>query len=272
MTTVANDTSSPTDRHPRPGRPLMLAAGLLLLAVLVGAVVWVLVTLALPGRMDFSYRADLPPATQLRIDTASAAFTLTPSPDSGIHISAHGSYTDIEPTIHTTTGGDTATITNTCAHPGLFRRCDLQVQLLLPTKLPVTADVGNGQLTARDLSGPLNLTTGNGIIQAVTTTGTLSLHTSNGTIRLTDSRSAHVTADTTNGAMNLAFAVPPVTLAAHSTNGAVDITVPGTNAYFITATTTNGSKHIDLPTDRSAPDSITATTTNGAIHINPTSP
>ena len=265
---TAATTSSFTGRHPRPGRRWFLAVGLLLLAIIVGVVVWVLVRFVLPGHQNFSYGTDVIAARNLRVETSSAAFSLAPSPDGQVHISAQGSYTTTAPTVHPTTSGDTTTITASCPPTGI-NRCSLQVQVLLPAAMAVTADAGDGQLTASDLTGPLTLTASNGTIQTDRTTGTLSLNTTHGTIDVAADRSAHVTAATQNGTVNLAFAAPPTTVEATTTNGAVNIAVPPTDAYYITTHTTNGGIQTELPSDRYAAHTITATTSNGAIHIHP---
>lgn len=268
--TTSATTAPPTEGPHRRARRWVMTVGLLSLAVLVAVVAWGLITVVLPGHRSFSYTADTGVAAGggLRVETNNAAVTLAPSPDGQVHITAQGTYTTTAPTVGHSTAGDTTTITASCASTSV-NRCSLDVQVLLPAALAVTADAGDGQFTARDLTGPLNLTTSNGTIQTERTTGALALHTTNGTIDVASARSPRVSATTQNGTVTLGFAAPPTAVQATTTNGVVDIAVPPA-AYYITTHTTNGGIQTELPSDRYAAHTITATTSNGGIRVHPT--
>ncbi|HYI33244.1 MAG TPA: DUF4097 family beta strand repeat-containing protein [Glaciibacter sp.] len=213
-------------------------------------------------------RFDLEAGSRVEVTVPNASMEFGPSEDDLVHVIVTGSYFGPEPTIDALTSGDVTTVRGSCREEW-FNRCSLRITVALPESLPLSADGRNGRISAVGLTGALELETTNGGIDARTVRGDLDLRTTNGGIRVEDSRSADVTASTTNGNVDLYFTQAPQTVDAESTNGPVTVRVPDDGEeYFVAADTTNGTVDTDtVPSDRRAEREITAETTNGNVTV-----
>ncbi|SFN81540.1 Putative adhesin [Mycetocola miduiensis] len=214
---------------------------------------------------------DADAASMLLVNATNASIHLSASDDDDeIHATMNGSYAGRKPSLDVTTAGGQTEIRGGC--PGgwfLINRCQVRIEVSVPSDLDVTVGGQNGAIRADGLTGDLDLSTTNGSVEVDESSGVLSLHSTNGKIELQDSASTDVVAETTNGAVLLSFSDAPDEVTANSTNGGIRIVVPddGTE-YFIEAETTNGGVDTeDVPGDRRADRTITAGTTNGGITI-----
>jgi DUF4097 and DUF4098 domain-containing protein YvlB len=106
-----------------------------------------------------------------------------------------------------------------------------------------------------------------GAIRLTGLTGDVTADTAAGEIDGTDLGSAHTTVTSHAGAIKLRYQSAPSTVDAKTSAGAVEIHVPGTDAYAVDASTRAGDTNIGVPTDPAASRKITAHTTAGAITI-----
>lgn len=266
----------PTPPEPRrglsTGLAILLFVGipLLLIALLIAGVINAVG--AFRGTA-VTQNVDANAGNSLLLDTPNAAIRLTPSDDEQIHVSMRGSYSGERPRLEVGASGDETEIRGGCPDGWFFfNRCRVQIEVSLPEDLDVTAIGQNGSITADELTGDLDLSTTNGGIGVDGSSGVLVLHTTNGRIQLDDADSTEVRAETTNGAVHLAFSDAPDDVTANSTNGEIRIVVPddGTE-YYVEADTTNGRVDTeDVPGDRQADRVISAGTTNGNITIETT--
>ncbi len=246
---------------------LILFVGVPLIVLALIAVTAVIATAALRGS-PVNDQFDLDAGSRVEVIMPNASMTFAPSPDDQVHVTVTGTYSGERPRISADTAGDVTTIRGECGE-SFFNRCALRVEVEMPESLPLTVDGKNGRLVAERLTGQVQLETTNGGIDARTMSGDLDLRTTSGGIRVENSRSAEVSAETTNGNVDLDFARAPDSVNARSTNGPITVRVPDDGEdYFVAADTTNGSVDTDtVPSDRQADRMITADTTNGNVTI-----
>ncbi|MGN9836822.1 DUF4097 family beta strand repeat-containing protein [Nonomuraea sp. H19] len=102
-------------------------------------------------------------------------------------------------------------------------------------------------------------------IQVSGTTGKLRL-LSEGPITGDGLRSANVRCRTSDGAIDLSFASPPIGLDLQSRDGKVTATVPK-GSYAVTARSTDGSQRSEIKNDPKATSTIVARSTSGDVRI-----
>ena len=208
--------------------------------------------------------------TSVAIDVPNATLSLSPSDDDQVHVTMRGTYSGTKPRLAVQNDNGETEITGGCPRGWfLFNRCSVRIDIQLPAGLDVDVEGQNGGISATELDGDLDLSTTNGTLSIEEASGRLSLETTNGRIELTDVTSTEVEAETTNGAVRMAFTDAPNTVNAQSTNGEISVRVPDDGeSYRVDANTTNGKVDTaDIRTDPDADRSITARTTNGRVAV-----
>lgn len=146
--------------------------------------------------------------------------------------------------------------------------CEVAYTVTVPADLPVTADLDNGRLTLRDLTGAVTADGDNGRIELLRLGGEVRVQNDNGTIEGVGLRSSIVDTDSDNGRISLDFAEPPTFVTATSDNGRVEVVVPdGAEAYRVDARSDNGSTDVAVRTDPAGDRSITAHSDNGRVSV-----
>jgi Putative adhesin len=171
------------------------------------------------------------------------------------------------PTISNRVDGDLLSIGSSCPF-SVGLGCSGHVRLVVPKDLEVRVHNSDGSLTLRDLDGPLDVTTSDGSVNASNLTGQVKLRSSDGSLVATGLRSTEVDAATSDGSIRLSFEVAPVTVAAHSSDGSLEVAVPADGtAYQVTATTSDGSRNVSVPTDPSSAHRMQLSTSDGSIRV-----
>jgi DUF4097 and DUF4098 domain-containing protein YvlB len=138
----------------------------------------------------------------------------------------------------------------------------------MPSDVEVSGSTSNGAITAEVLNQAISLTTSNGVINVVEISGPAVFRTSNGDIFGAAMTSEEVEASTSNGRVQLAFAAPPGSVRARSSNATIEVILPAdAPAYAVETSTSNGRVVTDVRSDPAAPDSIVAETSNGDITV-----
>jgi hypothetical protein len=153
--------------------------------------------------------------------------------------------------------------------PGPPLWCNVDYRIVVPSRLAVEATTRNGSIEVRDVDGAVTAHTSNGAVRAARLGGHADLRTSNGSIEGRGLQGPSVSARTSNGAVELAFADPPTTVDARTSNGAVEVVVPhdATTYRVDVRTSWVGSTDVAVRSDPSSPRSITARTSNGSITV-----
>ena len=162
--------------------------------------------------------------------------------------------------------GSTLVVRGSCPHWTTW--CEVDYRLVVPSDLDVVVDIDNGRLTLRDLEGDVEVRADNGPIDLERITGDVRARTSNGRVDAAGLRSDRATASSSNGGVTLAFAQPPTSVRASTSNGSVEVVVPdGPERYQVRADTDHGATDVDVRTDPASDRSIDAETSNGSVTV-----
>ncbi|MEU5009291.1 DUF4097 family beta strand repeat-containing protein [Streptomyces sp. NPDC021749] len=140
--------------------------------------------------------------------------------------------------------------------------CSVTYTVDLPAGLPVSGETSNGAVHLSKV-GAVKVTTSSGAVALDGVTGPVDVRTSNGRITGRGLSGGHLTAETSNGAIDLTPARPQ-DVRAKTSNGSVTVRMPK-GRYAVSAHTSNGAKHIALTDDPSARYRLDLTTSNGDI-------
>jgi len=159
------------------------------------------------------------------------------------------------------------------------RYCGVDFLVALPVRADVELRTSNGAIAGKDLVGTLTAQTSNGAIEVTNVQGDLRLDTSNGAVRARGVEGA-IDIETSNGAIQYQGRPVGATHTLRTSNGRIDVTLPGDIALLVSAHTSNGTISTNLPltgdtqgTDWSAllnPPSaavLNLSTSNGSIWI-----
>ncbi|GGE95506.1 DUF4097 family beta strand repeat-containing protein [Mycetocola zhadangensis] len=274
-------TTPPPTGYPPAPPPQRMSRGLRLF-LLIGIPILVIVLIvafaislssairAASGGSNVSQDLNADAGSSVSIDVPNAALFLGPSDDDRVHVTMQGTYSGTKPELSLRNDDGETEITGGCPRGWfLFNRCSVRIEVQLPAELDVEAEGQNGGISASELDGDLDLSTTNGTVSVEQASGRLMLETTNGRIELTDVTSTDVEAETTNGAVLLAFTEAPDAVSARSTNGEISVRVPDDDeSYRVDADTTNGKVNTaDIRTDPDSDRSITARTTNGRVTV-----
>ncbi|MGW2408102.1 DUF4097 family beta strand repeat-containing protein [Streptomyces sp. NPDC001739] len=140
--------------------------------------------------------------------------------------------------------------------------CSVTYTVELPAGIPVSGETSNGAVHLSQV-GAVKVTTSSGAVDLDGVTGPVDVRTSNGAITGRGLTGGHTTAETSNGAIDLTPARPQ-DVRAKTSNGSVTVRMPK-GRYDISASTSNGAKHIGLTDDPSGRYRLSLTTSNGDI-------
>lgn len=262
-------TETPGARPPRSGTTRVLTwVGIVIVAIVLIAVA-IAVAVTLFRSTPVQQTADVTAPENVIVDVSNAEMRFAPSPDADLHVTLRGAYTGPRPELMTTTANGETRVTGGCPSGSIFTRCDVNLEVAIPASLPLTVNGSNGRITARELTGTVDISTTNGVLETTAMSGPVSLTTTNGVILVRDSRSPELTAQTTNGGIQVDFSQPPMTMTAATTNGAVEVKVPNdATTYRVSAQTTNGAVDTDaVPSDPSSARTLNLSTTNGPVTL-----
>ena len=129
----------------------------------------------------------------------------------------------------------------------------------------VTVDVrSDAPVRAVAIPGDLTIKVTDNWIRVEDSSGKLRLTGSGANITVTGSRSAEVTAQVTDGGVDLSFAAAPTRVEARSSAGPVKVTLPqGAETYRITTSSDAGTAKSSVPSDEASARVITAVAENG---------
>jgi hypothetical protein len=167
-----------------------------------------------------------------------------------------------------TVTGDVLTLSSTCTGgPLIADTCAVRTEITLPPGITITVRNTNGDTTVT-ADGPITVTSTNGDIDVAGGRAAIRIRTTNGDLRGRGLRAGSISAQSSNGDVDLRFAAPPGSVSAVSRVGDVRVRVPGDGtAYRVTAQAKVGSRSVDVPNTPTAGRSIHAASSVGDVTI-----
>jgi hypothetical protein len=212
------------------------------------------------------------PITALKVKLGTGDLTLTPGSDNTVTVTRRLHWSFRKPTFEERWDGQQLTVTANCdgfVTPGVFTpgpNCGVDYTLQVPAGISVQAVTDTGDITVRDLHGPLNLQTSTGDVSDSGASADLTLRSDTGDVLATGT-SAHVDASTDTGNVTLHLTAPPQAVSAQSDTGDVMITVPPGGVYKVQTSVDTGDANVTVTRNDTADRTITARTNTGDIGI-----
>jgi DUF4097 and DUF4098 domain-containing protein YvlB len=184
----------------------------------------------------------------LKVDSNAGNVKVTESDVKNVKVVEKVHYDKNEPTTtHDVDGNGALTLDYKCA---TNKACFVAYEVTVPrggVAIDVRTDAGN--VTLRDLTGPLDL------------------HTSAGKIDGEGLGSGTVTAQTTAGSIDISFAKVPTSVDAKTDAGRATVRVPGGRTYAADVTTTVGNAEVKVQRDDASPNKIKVHTGAGQARL-----
>lgn len=165
---------------------------------------------------------------------------------SSTSVTEQATYSKTPPATTRTISGTTLTVTYNCPEQVV---CAVAYVIQVPRGVTVRAQASAGAVRLADLAGNVTATARVGFIDATGLSG------------------SSVSLTTDGGAITASFAAAPATLRAVAHVGAIDLHVPGTVAYKVSADARVGHADIGVRQSSSSGHVITATTDVGSINV-----
>lgn len=266
LTTALPTDQPPSSRRPEGGRHTtlrVLAAVLAVLVVAFGA----LALVSLLARSHRQFSASYAGVSRVDVDADFETLHVTRG-HAGVRLDRSYAWSIGRPTVAQHRVGNRLVVSSTGCGFTVGLGCTGSVSLSVPPGVTLHLRTDNSSVSVQQVDGDVDAATSNGAVEVSGTSGRLRLHSSNGRIRATGLRSPRVDASTSNGDVELGFSTAPEGAVARTSNGSIDVTVPGDGRlYRVDATTSNGSRRISVPTDTAASRIIEAHTSNGTVRI-----
>jgi hypothetical protein len=193
------------------------------------------------------YRITSPVSTVVVISHV-GNITVTGGSGSSTSVTEQATYSKTRPETTRTISGKTLTVTYTCPTQLV---CAVAYAVQVPRGVTVRAQASAGAVTLSDLAGNVTATAKVGIIYATRLSGS----------------AVSLTAD--GGGISASFTAAPATLRAVARVGTVDLHVPGSVAYKVSADAHVGHAEVGVRQSSSSGHAITATTDVGSINVSP---
>jgi hypothetical protein len=189
------------------------------------------------------------PVSTLVIDGSAGAVSITGSRRTTVSVTEYRYYSSAQPATSHAVNGSTLTLSYTCPAE---RDCGVAYAVKVPRGIAVRVRYVTGAIRLSGLAGPITAATGTGAIDA------------------SGLASTTVTLSTRTGAISAGFTKPPTALQASTGTGEINIGVPDTVRYNVTA---EASTYIvNVNTDTTSPYAITARAGIGDITVVPGAP
>ncbi len=147
--------------------------------------------------------------------------------------------------------------------------CSVDYTVSIPADRPVTVD-GSGSVRVRGMTASVDIDSDDGRIELDDIGGAIDVSNDDG--RIVGRRLTAPTVDATNqnGSIELSFLDPPQSVAAHTSNGSIEVVVPDTEVlYRVEMDTSHGGTDNLVRTDPNSDRVIDLSTRNGSITVRP---
>lgn len=161
-------------------------------------------------------------------------------------------------------------------------RCQVDYEVTLPAEVPVTGDLGSGDLRVsgmrsvqadvksgsvelEDISGRVEVRASSGDIRLADVQGDVVVRTGSGEISGSDLRGRQLTAESGSGDVELAVSEAE-SVRVETGSGDIELTVPP-GAYAVKSRTGSGEEEIEVPVDPNARQELLLSTGSGSIRV-----
>jgi hypothetical protein len=143
--------------------------------------------------------------------------------------------------------------------------CSIKYTVLIPAGAAVIAATSSGDVSIRDLTGPVSVQAVSGDVRLERLAGSLDVQAVSGDVRSADTGSGPVTVQVTSGDTSLSFTGAPRSVDVQGTSGDVSIGLPA-GVYAVEVETTSGQQTVTV--DRSSSGQrVTAKTVSGDVTV-----
>lgn len=210
--------------------------------------------------------------SRLTVDSGSGDVTIAAAPDgtSTVAVTRHLSWNRVAPRVSEKKQGHTLVVSASCpseSHVG-FDTCRVSLTITVPAGTPVSAHAGSGDMTVRDLSGPVRIDDGDGNVQLANLSGSVQVEANDGNVVGSGLRSPRVRTSTDDGNTTLTFSDVPDSVSASSSSGNMTVAVPeAADGYAIHHKVGDGGTNIHVPDRSGAPHRIDLTVGDGNLTL-----
>ena len=180
--------------------------------------------------------------TVLDARTGAGDVVVKESDRSGVHVTETLHWNGDKPKNGHSVDGDTLTLAYKCG------TCSVDYKIEVPRGLTAKIDTGSGDITLRDVTGPVNVSTGSGDVDA------------------RGLAAKQVNTRTGSGDVTLRFSAVPDQVQAVTGSGDGRLWVPN-GTYNVNASTGSGDRKVEVTHDASAPHAITVRTGSGDAEV-----
>jgi hypothetical protein len=206
---------------------------------------------------------------RLTVYNSAGNVRLVPSVDGAVHVRTRAEFGLQAPTLIEESTPDGALLQAHCDDGPLD--CSVDYTIEVPPDFALQVRAVFGTVTARGLSGRVELEVGSGRVELFDLSGPVSVLAHDAVVDASRLTSASVTVSNVVGDVSLDLLNAPSSVDVHSVYGDLDIAVPAEQQrYRVDTDAGRGSRRVGVGTDRTSAHAITASSRQGSIRIRPT--
>ncbi|MEU6818867.1 DUF4097 family beta strand repeat-containing protein [Streptomyces sp. NPDC046860] len=182
--------------------------------------------------------------TALRVTTKGGNVEVAAGDGSGVRVTEKIRYSGDKPrTEHSVSGGRL-----TLTAPGCDNDCGVDYTVSVPPGTALALDTEGGNITVRDIDGPVEARTGGG------------------NVRVTGAAPKTLSARTDGGNIEASLTRPPSSVDTETGGGNITVRLPR-GTYAVDASTGGGRTDVSVPTDPESPHRVRARTSGGNLTV-----
>ena len=208
--------------------------------------------------------------TSLTVYATSADVEIDQGPAGQVTVAQQLTWTATRPTVEIDRAPGSMRIVVQCDDYGPISSfdCGVQLRIEVPPTASVTANSDSGDITARQLAGPLNLQSDSGDVELDRVSGRATVLTTSGPINGNGLLSSDVDTESSSGPVDLGFTGVPLRVLAKTTSGPIELDLPPGSHYRVSGSSTSGPRDVQNGLDDpSAAGSVRADSTSGPVDI-----
>ena len=164
--------------------------------------------------------------------------------------------------------GDSLVIRSSCGQTFFNNRCDRNYVLRLPPTVSLNISTGEGNISVTGVEGEITLHSGEGDLEVQGGEANLRMTSGEGNISAVGLHARQLDADTSEGDVDLGFAIPPGRVTASSAEGSITIELPrGPASYQVLAGTAEGNVSTTVNEDSTSQRVIRARSAEGDVTV-----
>ena len=219
---------------------------------------------ALPRRSQ-SVRTFAEPLHRVVVRVGTGQVSVVAERQLGARVTATRHYSLRAPTVTSHVDNGVLSVGGTCPKPTIVT-CRTDVRIGVSPEMGVDVTTGSGDVRVENVAGAVKVRSSAGAVEIVGLTGTAEVYTSAGPISGQGLAVTRLQAGTAAGAIGIAFAVAPDSVAASTGAGDVDIALPE-ESYRVTTSAPAGRARVLVPVDAGASRTVSVRTAAGRVTV-----